>query len=211
MLKIMKKSAIPSIKLGSFTLIELLVTIAIIAILAAMLLPALQQAREKARQTVCLSNLRQIGLGALMYTNEHDGYHPNHASEGSGDANSWFGKLVNMGYIERGILACPTSKARRGTANYNRTYGIGGGVYRLNRSPYRITRWKTPAVVIFFGDSNDSLKHYIIGTYSTPGDNIPYPEHSGGANVCYLDGRAGWVKYEDFSTDCNDPMWDLYP
>jgi prepilin-type N-terminal cleavage/methylation domain-containing protein len=59
-----------------FTLIELLVVIAIIAILAAMLMPALEQARRQARMVTCKSNLRQIGLGFTMYTNSWDGYYP---------------------------------------------------------------------------------------------------------------------------------------
>src|SRR5438270_13311006 len=56
----------------AFTLIELLVVIAIIAILAAILFPVFAQAREAARQTTCLSNLKQLGTGLTMYAQDHD-------------------------------------------------------------------------------------------------------------------------------------------
>src|SRR5262249_47870688 len=77
-------------KLG-FTLIELLVVIAIIAILAAILFPVFARAREKARMTSCLSNLKQIGLGTMMYLQDYDEKYPNCKAWGRMWTGDWLG------------------------------------------------------------------------------------------------------------------------
>jgi prepilin-type N-terminal cleavage/methylation domain-containing protein/prepilin-type processing-associated H-X9-DG protein len=134
-----------------FTLIELLVVIAIIAILAAILFPVFAQAREKARQAACLSNLKQIATAFSMYTQDYDEVLPpwtsnacntNPAGAGAFNFRSLYNSLVDP-YIKNGAVAaatgtggtlngvwgCPTTKSQldaiRNTYGYN-VYGLGG-------------------------------------------------------------------------------------
>ena len=112
---------------AGFTLIELLVVIAIIAILASLLMPAVRQAVERARQIVCASNLHQIYVGASSYASEHDGLYPaysrrNNVMDSYGEASRWLriageanwenhGKLYQSGYVSGGdIFYCPSQR-----------------------------------------------------------------------------------------------------
>lgn len=95
---------------GAFTLIELLVVIAIIAILAAILFPVFSQAREKARQTACISNLRQIGMGALMYAQDYDEVMM--GTELGQDPEYFWGDMIQPYMKNRQILDCPSSTTK---------------------------------------------------------------------------------------------------
>ena len=84
------------LKRARFTLIELLVVIAIIAILAAILLPALQSARQRGITSQCSSNLKQIGTMVQMYTNDWDGIFIRHYGDGA-----WYFNLMKLGYFAK--------------------------------------------------------------------------------------------------------------
>ena len=188
-----------------FTLIELLVVIAIIAILAAILFPVFAKAREKARQTSCLSNLKQIVQAELMYETDNDEnmagvYQPTVGTASSPRLYTWIDML--MPYVKNTqVWECPSGRFPYTQDSSNPLWHSGS--YGANLSPVaapsptgsrtyangRPAEQIPAAETLMACDSNNGN----VAVYWQSGLQNVVEVHNGGVNVAFFDGHAKWL------------------
>jgi len=190
-----------------FTLIELLVVIAIIAILAAILFPVFAKAREKARQTSCLSNVKQLCTAIAMYAQDYDDKLLFAANFGR-----WWYQVLEPYTKNTQIFRCPSRPGNY--PGYAWNYYIGyqpgatwspprtGPMYDgVNRSKFESPG---PAETIMIADNwlggSSSQSRYLYRSLSRREGR-----HNGGDNYGFVDGHAKWLKPEAVQ---NADWWD---
>ncbi|HCU34684.1 MAG TPA: hypothetical protein DGT21_04320 [Armatimonadetes bacterium] len=163
-----------------FTLIELLVVIAIIAILAAILFPVFARAREKARQSTCLSNVKQISLGILMYVQDYDERMPMLYSNNPGVGSCGIEYFIQPYVKSYGVFNCPSSDMERSaTATYGSySYGYYTGLFPSQSAGRKIGEITRPAEIVMTGDVCQD--NNVLGRFHPP---------TAGPFQCDYDGR----------------------
>jgi prepilin-type N-terminal cleavage/methylation domain-containing protein/prepilin-type processing-associated H-X9-DG protein len=154
-----------------FTLIELLVVIAIIAILAAILFPVFAQARDKARQTACLSNIKQLGMALITYVQDYDEMLPHHAGDPANFLSptvvSNWARAIQPYAKSTGIYTCPSAplspSANPATQGSDRNSYQGNGVV-LSRLGTALARIPAPADIVF---AQENFVAFLV-TYNRP-------------------------------------------
>jgi len=196
-----------------FTLIELLVVIAIIAILAAILFPVFARAREKAKQASCLSNVKQLNLGIMMYAQDYDEILTCVVHDDSAGVRWGFWYEVIQPYVKNAqIIVCPAQTGITPGYGYNYPHA-GYRLYYHNEMP--ISRIQYPAELMLFADSNPTSYRYYLYCPCTSGGtvhwavppgirdatNVVSDRHNEGANVAFADGHGKWMKTSTMLAD----------
>lgn len=198
----------------NFTILELLIVIAIIAILAALFLPALNAARGKGYAIQCLNHLRQIGIGAIQYAGDHNDFMPFPKLSTPTAFYTWNGQLIGSPqkktYITMELLRCPLMEKRVMDGSdswwfYNPHYGVNNGLYVSGES-LKVGRLKSPAAKKFIAEtwahngdgSQNREKGYYRWVRTGEAGNVNFGDvagrHNSYANTLMLGGNAEAVR-----------------
>ena len=193
-----------SVRRRGFTLIELLVVIAIIAILAAILFPVFARARENARRSSCQSNLKNIGMGIIQYTQDSDElYLPEQNSD-----NKTFVTMLQPYVTSRKLFVCPSAPTATVTLADSQDSGTekdgawtafgDSGTYGLNSDfaqsePEALSNLEKPAEAHM---AFDCSWYESLDTLSPGGTIQEATRHFDGVNIGYADGHVKWMSSE---------------